>query len=687
MKFKLTVLLAAVVVAMGLLPGTSAAQAATVINVAAEGDTLLDETVLKDILLDGGVAINHDGLVAFGGRDGGGIDAVFTRRGKVVAEGEELVDGTILGAFRPLGEVAINAGQLGDTVAFHGIAITGTTTYTPAVFTQSRKVAAVGDVSSFNSTLVDIDPVGKVAINYYNEVAFHGSVKIQGDVLDPPPIRAVFISAGGDTLVVAREDTNLLDDTYLANITESGGVAISDFGEVAFHGDTGLESGSDTLKAVFTSNGLIAKEGDILPDETILENINENGGVAINYVGEVAFHGQAVDPAPGSDSVKAVFKFNQDGSVAKLVAKEGDILPDRTPLDEIEVSGGVAINLFGDVVFHGRTGGVKAVFTQNGLVAKVGDLDDKNNILDEIHDTAGVAINPYGSQVAFHGKIGTTDAVFVGSAPDETLNNPPVADFSFTTDGLKANFTDESTDPDEDDIVEWLWDFGDRGGTSPRPDPDWSYNAAGTYTVTLTVKDNFGGVSEPAIKQVEVTEPPPPEVVLVFATSEGYQGDFGGPADADAICQERATAAGLPGTWTAWLSDDNTDAIDRIPEPGPDGNYQLVGSGPRPWPETPIVADDLADLTDGLLNAPINVDEYGEDIVTQVWTGTQPDGTRTVSNCSNWTNAEDLFPCPEGDPACGSQGDSSQTSGGWTQIDTLNACSARISFYCFSTGQ
>jgi hypothetical protein len=35
----------------------------------------------------------------------------------------------------------------------------------------------------------------------------------------------------------------------------------------------------------------------------------------------------------------------------------------------------VAINLFGDVVFHGQTGAsVKAVFTQNGLVAKVGDI-------------------------------------------------------------------------------------------------------------------------------------------------------------------------------------------------------------------------------------------------------------------------------------------------------------------------
>ena len=37
--------------------------------------------------------------------------------------------------------------------------------------------------------------------------------------------------------------------------------------------------------------------------------------------------------------------------------------------------------------------------------------------LSEIWDTAGVAINPYDLQLVFHGKVGTTDAVFVGLAP------------------------------------------------------------------------------------------------------------------------------------------------------------------------------------------------------------------------------------------------------------------------------
>ena len=158
--------------------------------------------------------------------------------------------------------------------------------------------------------------------------------------------------------------------------------------------------------------GLVAKvNGTLLDTTTIVADIDENGGVAINAFGDVAFHGDAVDPAVGGDSVKAV--FTQDG----LVAKVGDILPDGTPLEDIEVKGGVAINLFGDVTFHGRTGGVKAVFTQDGLVAKVGDNLSDGTTLDEIWDSAGVAINPFGSEVAFHGKAGAADAVFVGLAP------------------------------------------------------------------------------------------------------------------------------------------------------------------------------------------------------------------------------------------------------------------------------
>lgn len=69
-------------------------------------------------------------------------------------------------------------------------------------------------------------------------------------------------------------------------------------------------------------------------------------------------------------------------------------------------------------------------------------------------------------------------------------NQPPVADFTYSVDGLTVTFTDLSYDPDGT-IVSWLWDFGD-GNTSTQQNPIHTYAAPGSYSVSLTVTDNEG---------------------------------------------------------------------------------------------------------------------------------------------------------------------------------------------------
>jgi len=81
-------------------------------------------------------------------------------------------------------------------------------------------------------------------------------------------------------------------------------------------------------------------------------------------------------------------------------------------------------------------------------------------------------------------------------------NNPPTANFNFSTSGLTANFTDASSDSDGS-IVSRNWTFGD-GSSSTATNPSHTYANAGTFSVKLTVKDN-AGASTSVTKQVTVS--------------------------------------------------------------------------------------------------------------------------------------------------------------------------------------
>jgi PKD repeat protein len=128
-------------------------------------------------------------------------------------------------------------------------------------------------------------------------------------------------------------------------------------------------------------------------------------------------------------------------------------------------------------------------------------------------------------------------------------NEPPVADFTFTTNDLTVYFTDASTDPDGT-IVGWDWDFGD-GNTSTQQDPTHTYAAGGTYTVSLTVTDN-DGATDSVSKPVTVTEPnAPPVADFTFTTSDLTANFTDASTDSD-------------GTIVSWLwnfGDGNTSTV------------------------------------------------------------------------------------------------------------------------------
>ena len=80
-------------------------------------------------------------------------------------------------------------------------------------------------------------------------------------------------------------------------------------------------------------------------------------------------------------------------------------------------------------------------------------------------------------------------------------NVAPTANFSSSTSGLTATFTDSSGDSDGT-IASRSWNFGD-STTSTATNPSKTYSAAGTYSVSLTVTDN-GGASNTVTKSVTV---------------------------------------------------------------------------------------------------------------------------------------------------------------------------------------
>ncbi len=102
---------------------------------------------------------------------------------------------------------------------------------------------------------------------------------------------------------------------------------------------------------------------------------------------------------------------------------------------------------------------------------------------------------------------------------------------------------------------------------------------------------------------------------------------------ADKICQGSANIAKLGGTWKAWLSDSATSVSSRL-------NHSTV---PYKLLNGTTVANNWADLTDGVLQSQINLTEYGKLAAdAYVWTNTSNDGSilskDTKYNCNNWVS-------------------------------------------------
>ncbi|MEP7225742.1 MAG: Ig-like domain-containing protein [Gemmatimonadales bacterium] len=154
-------------------------------------------------------------------------------------------------------------------------------------------------------------------------------------------------------------------------------------------------------------------------------------------------------------------------------------------------------------------------------------------------------------------------------------NQAPTAEFTWQCNELKCAFSDASTDGDGR-IESRAWDFGD-GNTSDRRDPDHSYGAGGTYTVTLTVTDNDGAQGGPVSHPITVAAPnaAPQGQGDSYTTSEDTQltvnapGVLGNDSDPNGDGLTAVNASG-PSNGTVTLSSNGSFVY--TPDPNFNGN-------------------------------------------------------------------------------------------------------------------
>ena len=152
---------------------------------------------------------------------------------------------------------------------------------------------------------------------------------------------------------------------------------------------------------------------------------------------------------------------------------------------------------------------------------------------------------------------------------------------------------------------------------------------------------------------------------LVFVSSNAIDGNEGSVAAMDAVCQARAVARNLAGTWRAWASQTNNSVAMRFTQATVP--YRLLDGS--------TIANNWNDLIDGTLAHPINVLDDGTVAATalQVWTGTMTNGDVSTS-CNGWTTNSPTV--------TGNIGRTNLADNGWTFFQD-QFCNFSLRLYCF----
>lgn len=115
---------------------------------------------------------------------------------------------------------------------------------------------------------------------------------------------------------------------------------------------------------------------------------------------------------------------------------------------------------------------------------------------------------------------------------DGVVNQPPVAAFTSSINGLAVSVNGSGSTDADGRVVSYAWTFGD-GGTATGATASRSYAAAGTYTITLTVTDDKGATSSKSSQVTVGTVVNQPPVAAFTSTANGLTLSVNGSGSSD----------------------------------------------------------------------------------------------------------------------------------------------------------
>lgn len=121
------------------------------------------------------------------------------------------------------------------------------------------------------------------------------------------------------------------------------------------------------------------------------------------------------------------------------------------------------------------------------------DFGDGQNSIDED------PLNSYGSPGTFDVTLTAFGTSGCNNTKTEsvTIYSKPQTNFSvalppFSCSGTPTQFTDTTPNPFDSNLASWQWNFGDGSGSSTTRNPQYTFQNAGDYSVSLTATTNFG---------------------------------------------------------------------------------------------------------------------------------------------------------------------------------------------------